>query len=202
MQKLIFKLLITLSICFSLSAQAIPVLLKHDGVYYGAEGIKINGSIYNVEFVDGAFIDVFNGFGIPFNNESEVILASSVLHTLISADSVLSWNPSLTSGCSSYECYILSPIASYDNEGSYTFGERNPLHSWVKSAISYNGEGVGPDIDYETWGNSYLPADFTDWESFVWARWTFSSTDVPESSSIAILFIGSILLCLRRFIRR
>ena len=202
MQKLIFKLLITLSICFSLSAHAVPILLKHDGTYFGAQGIKINGSIYNVEFVDGTFIDVFDRSGIPFKDESEVFLASSALHSLISSDPVLSWNPSLTAGCSSSECYILSPIASYDNESEYVFGEQNPLHYWVNSAVSYNGEGIGPDVDYESWGNSYLPADFTDWEGFVWARWTFSSADVPESSSMALFLIGSMLVCLRRFIKR
>lgn len=203
MQRLIFKFLITLLFSVSISAHAIPVLLKQGNIYYGATGIEVNNEIYDVRFLDGYFSDIFSASDWnPFQSEADIWLANNLLHTMIMAEKPLNLDPSLTSGCTLNECYILSPMASRADDGTHIFGVINPLHSFIRSAVSINGEGINPDVDYESLGDSYKFVDLSEWEGFVWARWTLSSTQVTEPSGIFIMLIGSILLFSRRFLCR
>lgn len=204
MQKVIFKLVLALGFCLSVSAYAVPTLIKNDGIYYGATGIEVNNISYDVEFVDGVFGNIFSTNNwTPFASEADVWLANSQLHSLVVAEPALDFDPSLTFGCSSLSgCYILSPIASRADDGAYVFGELNPLHSYLRSAASINGAGVASGSDFEGVNDSYLYIDTKDWVSFVWAKWSFSSVDVPESSTLVLLIFGLMLLFGRRYLTK
>lgn len=201
MQKLIFRFLLALGFCLSVSANAVPTLIKQGGKYYGATGIEVNNIIYNVAFIDGIFGDVFAGDDwLPFTNEADVWLANGQLHSLIMAEEALDTDPSLTAGCSSPEvCFILSPIATRADDGAYVPGEKNPFHSYLRSATTINGAGIASGFDSEGVSDSYLFIDSHTWINLTWAKWSLSTVKVPESSSLVLVFIGSLLFLGRRY---
>lgn len=203
MQKLIFTFLLAWGFFLSVSASAVPALVKQDGIYYGATRIEVNNVSYDVQFLDGIFGDVFAANPwTPFSSEADVWTANSLLHSLIVAETDLNLDPSLTSGCSIVDCYILSPIASRADDGSYIFGENNPFHSYVRSAASINALGTAPGSDFEAVSDTYLFIDTHDWLGLVWAKWSLSEEDVsvPESSGLIMVFMGILLLLGRRFL--
>ncbi len=84
-----FKLLLS-SICISLlcvgmacpSAFAATLLINGDGQLYGAEDVYVNGERYDVEFVDGAAVDLYREGGVwsfTFTTEAESLAASAAL---------------------------------------------------------------------------------------------------------------------------
>ncbi|MBV1906458.1 MAG: hypothetical protein KUG75_10300 [Pseudomonadales bacterium] len=116
-KKKAIKLYLALVLCvFSLNNLAAPVLNYDSGQLIGASNVLVDGTFYNVEFIEGSCISVFSGCNessdFAFNTWPTV---QSALHALLDQVFIgpLENNPSLVLGCESNSaCFMATPYAS------------------------------------------------------------------------------------------
>ncbi len=104
----------------SAPALAAPILLTDSaGQLIGADGVLIDGSLFDVRFVDGTCVDLFGGcdeesdfaFG---GNPSGAEAAANALLNLVFQDVAagdFDSDPTLTNGCSFAQCSVFIPFA-------------------------------------------------------------------------------------------
>ena len=100
---------------FTVSANAAAVLDVQDGQLVGATGVSVNGVLYDVEFVDGSCVTLFNGCDDPgdfvFTSGTEALAASQALLDQVFLG-IYDTNPELTAGCSFFfDCDVLTAYA-------------------------------------------------------------------------------------------
>jgi hypothetical protein len=150
------------------------------GQLMGASGVLVDGSLYDVQFLDGTCIDLYNGCDedsdFTFQTEASAVLASQALLDQVFLDGVdglFDSEPALTNGCSltlSGNCASATPFAySVPNIVFLTIAFQNS-----------NGIDSVPD-------SSYAPTT-TEGPGTTWAVWT--ATVVPEPSTALLLGLG------------
>jgi len=98
-------------------AQATKII-DSTGQLTGATDISVNGLLYNVKFIDGSCITVFDGCDnsrtdFPFQSESSATAASQALLDQVFTDGstgLFDSDPSLTLGCIFNRCSAHTPI--------------------------------------------------------------------------------------------
>ena len=94
-----------------------------DGQLHGASGVLVDGSLYDVQFLDGTCIDLYNGCtdvsDFTFPTSASAILASQALLDQVFLDGVdgqFDSAPSLTNGCfiDPAACNVATPFAFSD----------------------------------------------------------------------------------------
>ena len=172
------------------AAQADPILVtSNDGSLLGAQHIEVEGSFFDVLFVDGTCMSVFDGCGASsdffFNTQSDSLAASQALldHVFLDrSDGNFDSNPALTVGCSVREaCLVLTP---------YRF---TPEVNYATSASNhddeYNDRTEKPGLA--------ASSDTSDSSTFVWAVWS-SPVSVPEPGTLTLFGIGLLGMGLAR----
>ncbi len=89
------------------SASAMPMLnFDTNGQLVSANGVEVGGTLYNVEFLDGACVGLFDGCNEPgdfaFTTQATAIAAAEALLAQVFLDTMghaLDGDPSLTRGC-------------------------------------------------------------------------------------------------------
>ena len=98
-----------------------------NGQLLGASGVDVDGTLYNVEFLDGTCIALFNGCDestdFTFQSEATADAAGAALMDQVFLDSALGLfdsNPELTAGCSNTfpSCFVMTPYLAYLNDPS------------------------------------------------------------------------------------
>lgn len=88
------------------------------GLLVGASGVNVGGSSFDVQFVDGTCIDLFNGCtsagDFTFSNVTDATLASQALLDQVFLDGgsgLFDFSPELTSGCAgaTNSCGAITP---------------------------------------------------------------------------------------------
>ena len=158
------------------------------GQLLGASDVLVDGSLYNVEFLDGTCIALYSGCDsvsdFTFQTQAAALLASQALLDQVFLDGVylFDFNPNLTVGCGTYyavpACLVMTPFAFDVISGSA-----------VVSSAAYNGSG--PLIDSVflwdiplLYGSAHPPA-FTAYD-LVYAVWM----PVPEPGTALLLGLG------------
>lgn len=169
-----------------MSANADAIFIVENGVLTGADGVIVDGTSYDVRFVDGECTVVFDGCDaasdFDFDSQQLAILASAALMNQVFVNAGINGSPD-----------------NYDSVPTLILGCTNPD---VCIAITPYAVGNAADFmsaDAENWS---LQFDFADrvalqtWGNFVanganeiFARWT-PSTPVPEPGTLALLGIG------------
>ena len=164
------------------------------GILTGATGVVVNGSTYDVEFLDGTCQGLFNGCDgyddFTFHTAATSLAASQAL-----VDQVFPVfnNNEKINGCVKGPgglCGVLTyyDIMYFDNfygslafPASYAFG-------YGENCIGCNGvaELASSNVNNNTTNNIY--ATIASWSV------TSSSTEVPEPSSVALLGLAAIAL--------
>ena len=112
-------LLTVLLIVVAQTASAASLIVDSGGQLTGATGVDVNGTLYNVEFLDGTCADLFNGCDelsdFPFGGDSATAVdAAEALLDQVFVDSALGAfdsDPTLTRGCSDAEsCSVAFPF--------------------------------------------------------------------------------------------
>jgi hypothetical protein len=88
------------------------------GQLMGASGVLVDGSLYDVQFLDGTCIDLYNGCDeasdFTFQTEASAVLASQALLDQVFLDGVdglFDTSPQLTNGCNILEsCHTITPL--------------------------------------------------------------------------------------------
>lgn len=190
MLKIVFITMLTAFV--SVSQAAVLELIVENGQLMGADNVSVGGSLYDVRFLDGTCIDLFNGCDentvFTFNTEGDARLAATALIDTVfvdGADGLFDMTPSLTYGCESLDCGVITPYQGID--------------SMVFLAVeAFNDNPVGDGV----FGASWSPfQDLTGFPSYVFADWSVSSADAvsaPSASIILLMSIAGLLVSQRR----
>jgi hypothetical protein len=156
---------------------------------HGAFGVDVGGTLYDVEFLDGTCIALFNGCDsvgdFTFSNSTDATLASQALLAQVFVDDAkgnFGSVPSLSAGCSNalfcqyYTPYDVSALSSGIDQAhiSYAFNSSYLNAADIRPGSSTNtawDTGLGPDQ--------------------TWARWSHSDLEpVPEPSTALLMGLG------------
>ena len=159
------------------------------GILLGANGVSVNGALYDVKFLDGTCVGLFAGcdsaadftFGAP----ADFAAASRALLDQVLIDGVqgsFDSNPALTNGCTGNQegfCLVFTPADTLVNSSVAQNSTAEPF-DLVKVAFT-------------------LPAeDVSIYATVVYAVWTPHAPAVPEPPVAFLLLGGAAALGLRR----
>jgi hypothetical protein len=154
------------------------------GELRGASGVDVGGTFYDVQFLDGTCIDLFNGCDalsdFTFNSLASATLASQALSDQVFLDGAegnFDSQPSLTRGCEAVEvCYLLTPFNITNGTGVVT------------SIYGNHSTEVFDAVGVATFPHSE-PSFLLPLEGATWALFS-PATPVPEPSTALLLVLG------------
>ena len=129
------------------------------GRLVGARNIDVNGSLYDVTFVDGLCADLFDGCDDPsdfaFQTQADAVAAARALLDVVFVDSpagLFDSNPSLTRTCESAPstCTVLTPFG-FDGPNIQTGAANNSSNEFVDAGVASN---FNASTDYSQPGSS------------------------------------------------
>src|SRR5262245_59974416 len=173
------------SLLFCPTTQATSLVVDANGILRGATGVLVNGSHYNVEFVDTTCTAAYGACDLGnfvFTTESAALAASKALLDYVLLDvpplGNFDSNPTLTNGCFfPSNCWILTPYAILGDNFlvTQTYNQPDPNQPDGYFVHQPNGPGL-----------SILGYDASADLNGVLAKWT----PVPEPSTITLLGLG------------
>lgn len=161
-------------------------LVVSDGLLVGASGVSVNGKLYDVEFLDGTCLEIFEGCDsasdFVFSDEATARLAAQALFAQVLLDGeagLFDSAATLTRGC------VFGPLFDLCVMATPFLAE--PERVFTAKAYNFGGghDSVGVNA-YER------DNDFEDVYT-TWARWS-----VPEPGTAELLGLGIACLGLAR----
>lgn len=181
------KTLLTIAISICLSATFSPrsvgattlVIDSATNQLLGATGVDVGGTLYDVQFLDGTFNDIYNnGLALLFHDSTSALAASQALMDQVIIG-IYDSDPSLVNGITTadFETDILTPYAT------------NGTNAIVAAAINSSNE-----INDGWADGGIIPADvdMTSLSFITFALWQPHLTTVPEPTTIFLLGAGLI----------
>jgi hypothetical protein len=168
------------------SSAADPIVSS--GTLTGATNVNVNGTLYNVEFVDGTCVGLFGGCDsasdFTFQSSSDAQAAAQALLDQVFLDGVsgqFDSQPQLTLGCTLDDCFADVP---YGLDGSTVL---------LWSAFNLPGSDEVRD-DYEV----STTTDTTDVHDYVFALFTPAAVPEPSTWAMMLLGFGAMGIAIRR----
>lgn len=173
------------ALLLTISPAGAAVQIVENGILTGATGVTVGSSTYDVSFLDGTCVGLFNGCDaasdFDFADRASALTAAQALLAQVFIG-VYDTNTSLTRGCSSANL-----CAAYVPYGNPFVGERNLEFVNVAVAANYSLE----QNDFTGVVGTLRNDDTTPFTDGVYARFTLSSVAaVPEPSSWAMMLMG------------
>lgn len=178
------------------------------GRLMGAFGVQVNGTFYDVAFVDGTCVSLFDGCDEPsdfvVNDLEDSIAFAQAIENIWNSNDSFDREPELTNGCGNpHICFIYTPIhfdadpnmvrvrralnlKTIDSESVYAY---KPVD---KNTVFVNHEPEGPNDPLPNFDATY-------------AVWSLSAAPepVPSSGALAqVVIVLSLLLLGARSMRR
>jgi hypothetical protein len=171
---------------FSTSALAATQIVNSSGILTGATGVNVNGTLYDLSFVEGSCQSLFSGCNAPadfnFQASADAQAAAQALLDQVFLDTALGSfdsDPSLTFGCPTPGFFTLcSAVIPYSGNG-VTFSEWSAGNEPSSDSL-FHSNLAGASVDSSVNGGS------------VFAVFTLSQiqTGVPEPASWAMMLLG------------
>ncbi len=178
--------------------QALPII-SADGMLLGATDIDVDGTLWDVEFKDGSFDDLFgDASGLEITSQAEAQrLSEALLNQVLldSADGRFDSDPELTRGCeNTLVCFVWTPWGVSPTGNGFS----------AQVAINRRAGSVSPDLARELVATENQATDFTGAGTWVFGDWSRSTdgepppqpTPVSEPSTLSLLalFLGAYVL--------
>jgi hypothetical protein len=163
------------------SAQAAVLQVDAGGILTGATGVVVNGSLYDVSFVDGSCVGLFGGCDqvsdFDFQTSADALAASQALLDSVLIDTgsyMFDTHWWLVSGCgtTAYPCGVFTPYSP----------SSSPYTVLTSVAVNYSSDSV-------SLSSLSRSDDTSSATSYVYAKWTPVSP-VPEPETYVMLLAG------------
>ena len=149
----------------------------------GATGVNVDGTLYDVVFVDGTCVSLFSGCDdasdFTFTTEAAATAASNALLALFNApgNEAFTTNPASTAGCAtgSLSCLIITPYAPIEADLVASTGFVNLFDS------------LTDELSFQNIRNNF---DTTTRADLTYAVWTPSTSPIPVPASLPLLAAG------------
>lgn len=184
-----FALYVSVFVYASTPAQAMPILQVDNGILTGATGVDVGGTLYDVTFLDGTCIALFNGCdqSTDFVFQPSSILAdqaSEALFTQVFLDGPqgnFDTSPFLTRGCTDpNQCAVFTPFFLVDS-------------SDVRVSAAFNNDLEAADGFLA--GGAFNPAtDTTNANGIVYAVWSPTAVPIPDGMPVGAFTLGFLAL--------
>ncbi len=181
-------------------AGAATLTLDAGGRLTGATGVLVNGSAYDVQFIDGTCAQLFNGCDgsddFVFNTQASAYAASvALLSQVFNAFSTYDLDPTLTRGCESAayfylgqryaSCWVLTPLAALANNQVATYLVANDINNASDTVPVNNNFVLGRTQDI---GGTGSPGYYSTYA--VWQAAGSGANNVPEPGSLLLAALG------------
>ena len=173
-------------------AGAVTLDVNSTGQITGAQQVDVNGTMYDVAFVDGSCVGLFNGCdGIAdftFSTRDQAVSAASALLTTVFVDGEsgnFDTDPTLTAGCTDTPCIVATP---------YRFDQNYQIVGYSEAA----NYGVNGYDAINGFSGAYIDDDFSTSTTTTYAIWSLSMPAVPLPPALPLFLSGLIGLLLRR----
>lgn len=178
------------ALTIGVSACSAATLNVNSNQLFGATGVDVDGTSYDVSFVDGTCVTVFDGCDdisdFTFSTEANALLASQALLDQVLIDGPLGQFGSVPNA--------INGISDVNNAQILTifgFNPFSPANPASASARISTGPGGGTTTNF-----SFVPqSDLSSSAAFVWAVWNESPVVVdPDPMAPVPLPAGGLLL--------
>lgn len=203
-----FVLNITLTILMLITAsdaKAGLIYTIENSRLIGVSGVEVNGLSYDVSFGHSC-LTMYNGCDeslFAFNSSDEGVAALNALYAQALKDDVMINGVEYDFDTNTQSMFSIETVGfaeiwvpyatSADNAISVWGINAGALNDWRIASINYN---ISKDYGF---GDSRGPGDRT---YMVFTEWTLTSSQVPESSTLAVFAIGLMGLASRRFLKK
>lgn len=190
--------LFCLMICAISSSYAVTHLVDSSGQLTGATGVNVDGTLFDVTFVDGTCTELFNGCDtyrgdFAFTAQGEASYAALALKETVFVNNALGefdFEPQLINGCTDVSfCSVYTPFLRWQTDKVL-----------VVAFASFRESEKSRDSIYLP-GTTYRLFDTTADENIVYALWQPSAVPLPATAWLFISALGGLVAVKRKQVK-